>query len=500
MDEAYAEDLLQLNPVLVNKTAILQKTCNKLKLQPPEEEGKDIDTDNSQGSMPLSPKAPGKEKRHITWRLLAIAAVLTLALSTVVYAAAAIIYSMEQQKVEYFDRSSMAQTPVSGPTYHGALAMDIEQYNASVGTSVTDNGKTVTLDTIAVDDNFINAFFTITYDKPIDLSASSAIDNSMPAYDKLRYVLPYFTIKVDGKDLDSGFTTIDELDPYMQNDHTVKMLVRHTVPTILPNEFKLSLSGEGWGDDTGVYQFEVLVDKTASATKTLAATPGAYQLNTTNGQRTLDLEKLSITPFGGIFSVKGHWNGEIGPDSNYLMPQDFYITDDKGNALNTFWNNGVSPNSPYYAVEIINPAPDTKSITLTPIISKNSEGDNVTFKTYSTNDIGTKIETNPYGGFYLEDYIVEDKRISYVLRPYGLCHYTTDFMPDDDNITLLQGRSGLVNQQIDRKTGILTYSIDYYAATLQELKAITSFQVAYDKNFELDKASEITLPLAPSAK
>lgn len=494
INDAYMDQLLGLEPVEVDENAIKRRTFEKLELT-----GKEVASGNA---TPFVRKMNGGKPRWKALRVTAIAVALMMALSTAVYAAT-VIYSMVQQKVGFFEPNGTNQTPVSGPTYHGALAMDIERYNASVGQSVTDNGKTVTLDTIAVDDNFINAFFTVAFDEPINLDNIPDIEAHFPAYYKLRYVLPHFDVKVNGKEIDGGFSTSDDYDPYMVNDSTVKMMIRYAVPTILPNTFDISLHGEEWGTtvgssaQVGTFDFALTVDKTASAAVTRTAEPGVYTLDTEDGQRSLDLNKLAVTPFGAIFSVKGHWNGEINPDPAYLMPEDFYITDDKGNVLNTFWNNMVSSNAPYYALEMMGIANDAENITLTPILDSTVFDDGED-RTYSVTDIGAKIEINNLGGYYLEDYIVEAGRISLVLRPYGRCNYFTGgVVVDTDNVTLAGGRSGLINEQIDRKTGLLTYSIDLYAATPEDLQAISTFTVWYGGAFELDEAAAIKLPLSP---
>lgn len=478
MNDAYMDELLNIEPIEIDTDAITKKTFSKLE---------------------ISSKAPG---RHKFFHTALIAAAIILALSTVVYAGS-VIYGMMQQKVDYFNLNPNNSTPVNAPVYHGALEMDIEQFNAAVGATAQAEGTTITLDTVAADNNFINAFFTIVYDEPVDLNAHQFVEDFWPDYYKLRYVIPSFGIKIDGKEVLGGFSTSDTDDPYMADEYTVKTMVRWVCPTILPDVFELNIEGQQPslnGDvSTETFTFDVTIDKSASAAKTLAAKPGIYSLDTADGQRTLDLNKLAATPFGAVFSVNGHWDGdELNPNPAYLMPEDFYITDDKGNVLNTFWNNVVSSGSPYYALEIIGCAPDAKSITLTPILDKQNYDDTET-RTYSLSNIGAKIELDNMGGYYLENYIVEDSRISLVLRPYGRCNYFAGgIVIDTDGVSLAGGRSGLINEQIDRKTGLLTYSISFYAATPEELQKITTFTAFYNGAYELDEGAAITLPLNPN--
>lgn len=492
MNDIYTEDLLEIEPVPVNEEQIKSKVFGKLGLSPDSiHDGvrtfEDITT-------PAFRTIKGGKSQH---RFLKVAAVVLAALILVPSAAYAAntLYEMIRQSISYFEQEGSGQTPVNGPTYHSPLAMDVEQYNAKVGYSVESDGKTVTLDSVAIDDNFINAFFTINYDEAINLDEQGDDYSHFPAYSKIRDLTPFFSIEINGERIQGGFSTIDEYDPYMVDDKTVKMMIRIVTPTIFPDEFDLSLLGQNPSSKDIDYRFDLSIDKSASAAATRSVESGLYQI----GEKSLDLEKLAVTPFGSVISVKGHMDEDgINPDPNYLMPGDLHIVDNTGKVMHSFWNNAMSGDSSYYALELIGGSPDAESVTLTPVKHNRDRNtqDSIELRSYSVNDIGVKIELSPIGGYNLEDYKVENKGVSITLRPYGVCNYEAHILLDDDQVSLTDmKRKGLINQQIDRKTGLFTFSIDYYAATLEELQSISTFEIPYQNGVELDNENAITLPL-----
>lgn len=503
-DTAFSKELLDetITPVETDTTAIKKQTFEKL--------GIDYATSSAnkrphKKNISLAVTPAGKKKKRGALSIIGIAAAIAVVFSTSVYAAT-VIYRMSQQKVDYFEPSSAIQTPVDKPTYHQNLGVDVEQFNSPVGITVEAAEKAITLDSVSVDDNFINAFFTIVYDEPLDLTA--LYDINYPAYSILSRYTPFFTIKTDGQDLDYGFSTTDGYDPYMTDDKTIKMMVRSIIPTSLPDVFSLSLDADdslrSWLYETEYVEhdplpsihFEINVDKSASAAYTKSITPGVYEL----GDQKLDLNRFTISPFGCAITINEHALPPTGdivymPDPDYLSVSSLYMTDDKGNVLRMINNiNSFSLESSFYSNEIMGADLGTESITITPVLfdEDNASGED---RTYSVNDIGQKIELNSFSGYTLEDYVVEGSRISFVLKPYGIPPHT-DFIPNDEGlITLDNGQSGLINETIDRKTGITTYSIDYYAATPEELASITTFTVYYSDGYFLDTDNSITLPL-----
>ena len=541
MNDAYQDELLNLEPVDVDTNAIKNNVFNKLNLSSEDidfEENRTVIDNSISASLDRrrsarTKGATNKKSSKRALRTVAIVAAIMIGGTGIVYAASELL-GMGKQDVDFFDKNGTGSTEVNSATYFAGLETALEEFNATVGESMTEDGRTVTLDSVSVDDNYINGFFTVTYDEPIDLNANEYMRDYDPGYSKLRIMVPDFTIKIDGKytdgllDAGENWPAMGQSDPYMLDDKTVKMVVRWPIGTMLPDTFALSIGTISYFEnnteigDEGTYHFDVAIDKTASSAYTRAVEPGKYTFDTTEGPKTLTLEKLAITPFGGIISVMEYWvkTSEISPfdgkeysggalDPSCISLSRLYITDDKGNVINStegYIGSGMSASTGINTKELIGIAPDAKTLTLAPVIYEEPQFDDNGFflgyegsedRTYSVNDIGAKIELDKLGGYYLEDYIVEDARVSLVLRPYGKCDYLTgSIVIDTDNVSLAEGsHSGLLNEQLDRATGFITLSIDFYAATPDELKAITTFHARYENIGIVDEAASITIPI-----
>ena len=524
VNDAYMKELMDIPPVEVNEERVCSQVFNRLGLE--KQASKSNIIDFSSAAKPK--KVTGKFLR------IAAAAAIVLSIGATAVAAATIIYNqMAPQKIEYFapvsDNSKLPVAhDINEPGYHTGLKADLENLNTVVGETIdTGKGVRITLDTVAVDSSFINAFFTLEYDEAIDLAKFSEYDS--PEYSKLNAFVPWFGVSIDGDELPSSWTE-DQNDPYLENENTIKYMMRVPVTTVLPDQFECSFdlysmtlpNGEHLvrdadmpkSDDNGEIipneyhtqakiNFSVPVDITATLPYTVSVEPKDYEIN----GKTLEIEKLSISPFGSLLVTNSHqeefealWDEyyETGDAtalekaqaeyvSKYIEPADVYITDNLGNSLNMLWNsqNGI---------ELIGGDINAESITITPFIRAYKSDETI----YSTTDIGAKIPTSDFGGFYIKDYAVNGQRVSLTLSPYGKADYSLYVNFNDDEIASTQtNHSGVINNQIDRKTGDFIYSIDYYSATEEELKTIKSFTSRGGMDFAgtLDTENAITIPL-----
>lgn len=81
---------------------------------------------------------------------------------------------------------------IARPGGFGGTAEGFQPYSAEVGASVTDQGYTLTLDGIGVDEAFITLYATVTGEEPI------------PRDDRGEPELWSFSLKAEGKELSSG--------------------------------------------------------------------------------------------------------------------------------------------------------------------------------------------------------------------------------------------------------------------------------------------------------
>lgn len=526
MNESYKEELLNLEPVDVDTDEIKRRTFQKLQM-----ESKHAAVNRKSGLVYLSVTTPvQRNKRRKPLRVMALAAALVVMMSAAVYAASTIYYNMTKQEIDYFSPGTSVQTPVNSSIYYEEIAGDIQQYNATVGEEIRLSRETLTLDSISVDDNFMNLFFTIVYDAPIDLDENG--DVYSPAYSKLQNYIPSVFTLVNGAFLNSGHFDSREYDPYMADEKTIKLMVRSIIPDTLPDVFELGVYAADYQQEFDFHnparaeeKIQLTVDMRATKPQTKFVEPAVYAFSTKEGKKYLDLTKLSVSPFGAVMTTRSHFidaegnavdqkkinemcieidgRPEVYEEATYLSMRDFYITDDKGNVVNLSSYSSTGGYLDYYSMELIGIASDAQSITLTPYHVNWEEQDTASEPLeISIQDVNTKIPISNLGGYTLESYSIVGSRVSVVLKPYGKTDYLTGglYFADNDAIPLAENnRSGLINERIDRKTGTITYSVDYYAATQADLEqADILLRVHYDYDCVLDEAAAITLPLVPS--
>lgn len=494
--------LLALEPVEVDEASIYQRTAEKLGLAAP-------------AKSPVKTRVP----RYRTLRAFAIAAVLVVFTGTAAFAGYSAL-QMGKQPIEYFAPDAASGTPVSTPTFHTA-ALASEEYNAVVGQSVDAGNAIITLDAVAADDNFINAFFTIVYNQPLDLSGEANegvfFGEGAPAYARLRTLMPYFEVSIDGEAVLSNFNYIDGMDPYMTDERTVKLMVHQLLPTMTPDEFSLTIASSSFGAAGALdkpFEFNLSIDKASAALKTQAVEPASFSFDTGDGIKPLNIKKLALTPFGGLFTVSATYEKSTVIDPygqelesegpNALLPEGFLITDSLGNIAYTNGDIGMSmplDSEGLFAVELYGLSPEATSITLTPLRWKGYENSVFESRAYSIADTGQRIETSSLGGLIYDGCEIEGNRMTYRFTPYG---YTSigDVMPEDEGLVTLTAnrRTGLAFHTFDAATGQYVYAIDYYAAAPGELQSIKTFHIAYNDYAELDTAAAVTLPLQAVAK
>lgn len=140
--------------------------------------------------------------------IAAVACVTIIGVGSVFAAGNIISYFQSGAAVELTDLESLAK------------------YNEAVGASASKFGYTVTLDNLAVDDNFLHIFYTLKSEKPIKDSGEGT--------------LPFFECRVNGQLM--GYGNHNERDGYFADDYTYKGVEKWNVAAVnIPEQFKLEL-------------------------------------------------------------------------------------------------------------------------------------------------------------------------------------------------------------------------------------------------------------------
>ena len=196
---------------------------------------------------------------------------------------------------------------IARPGGFGSAAEGFQPYSAQVGASVTDQGYTLSLDGIGVDEAFITLYATITGEEPIPKD-----ERGRPELWKLR-------LRAEGKDLE--FWGQDQEIEWV-DDYTLKVSQRCPVARALPEQVKLQVySNELFWGVFGDWSLNLLVDKSAPDGESLVVEPN--QAVTLHGGR-WKVSKVVVAPSGGGLVLTG---------AGENPPRNFFLRDDQGNYL-----------------------------------------------------------------------------------------------------------------------------------------------------------------------
>ncbi|MDR3308042.1 MAG: DUF4179 domain-containing protein [Coriobacteriales bacterium] len=509
------DELYNIKPVAFDEESLRRRTFEKLGL-------------DQLDQMPSRPHV-GKLRTAL------LVAALAVALPSAAYATVLGIGAfMSAQDITYFSPPQPTLGEGNASLYFQGSQASLEQFNAPVGQTQAFDGGTITLDAVAVDDSFVNAFFTLAFDQPIDTTGLHTGSNApVPTWWGLFILAPRFHLLANGQPFTANTTpvsTVDsqDCDPYLVDEHTLAVMVHQVIVTPQPNQFELTIDVDDLkvfaGGTEPLYPslqsglvFKVLVNKGAPAALTRAIEPGIYTFTGGQEQRTLDLQRIAFTPFGATVTVAEQMAGDVPAQPQGL--EAYLVADDRGNTAQVLWVGGLDGRSELigaemdgkesklsvaryssYTYELLGLDPTTQSVTLTPIVSNDGAAGQNGLRTANLTQVGAQVAVTPLGGYTVETYLVEDSRITVTLKPYGhLLAYQgkTLFMPDDlTSVKLAENNQDvLTHSYFDRATGTLTTTWDYYATTEEELRTITAFAYLYDATFSLDHEAALTLPL-----
>ena len=342
---------------------------------------------------------------------------------------------------------------IARPGGFGSTAEGFQPYSAQVGASVTDQGYTLSLDGIGVDEAFITLYATITGEEPIPKT-----ERGRPELWKLR-------LRAEGKDLE--FWGQDQEIEWV-DDYTLKVTQRCPVARALPEQVELQVySNELFWGVFGDWSLNLLVDKSAPDGESLVVEPN--QAVTLHGGR-WKVSKVVVAPSGGGLVLTG---------AGENPPRNFFLRDDQGNYLYEESYGLVSrpllPVSNF--IGFYGGRTDMESLTIVPYewVSPYEEAaDN--HQVFGSLDALPLTDGSAEDGYTLLTLdIGEEQAVAAFQTGQGLFQYGgyggsgTDFtLLDGDGAELELGDTYL-NRAYDRETGIWTVTISYPDADPAEL-------------------------------
>lgn len=299
----------------------------------------------------------------------------------------------------------------------------LSEYAESICVSDSKSGYTLTLDNVAADDNFINVFYTISSDKPIDMdnpiplilcringflaNASNNNDSDCYAADKYTYKVAY-KYNISSLDIPDTFT----IELYTPSNKNEDVYLDNPDPVVITDDQKKEM-----------LYVSAQIDKSKASVNSV--TKDVYQpLDSICGNGSV-LEKVIFSPFGNQLVITTPAG---------IFPHDgFALFDENGKSLDIL-NTGLlsySDKESVNSLEFINADSSTEALTIVPV-SYECETAAGTIR-QKTGSYPMVYEVNSYGKIIVTDIRITDGCVEIDYYKDGFVPYDPGFVLEDDN-------------------------------------------------------------------
>lgn len=408
-------------------------------------------------------------------RVLIIAALITIVCITSAFAVGGIIsYFSNEKAIEITDVS------------------ELEKNNDSIGLSASRDGYTLKLDNLAIDENFLHVFYTISSDK------MKIKDN--------KNIRPFIMCRIDGKLIakDSDY----KMHGYYEDEYTYKVVVKYDIlheeiPQRFVFEMYVSPSYEELLQfEKGYLSQEVLdltnedknkllyisyeAEKTTLESENKVYTPNQnFYININGNNIKGNVEKVVFSPFGNQIAVK--YDVPVSKDSMNMA-----IKDEKGRFCDIispdFINEENRSDDSFEknsdTIEFITSNKNTKYLTLIPIKPEKEKEIKIR-KKKSSYPMVYKI--NEYGSVVVTNILIEDGRINVNYYIDGYMHDLPEFIfIDKTGEKIILGKTPATIYETHYATN--SYTVSYYYDDYNENGKM---ELPIDGSFDKERIEEL---------
>ena len=216
--------------------------------------------------------------------------------------------------LQYFEEAPQSVYQGYAPTY-GMLS-------AAVGTSVTDQGITVTLEDIALDSSYLTVFYSVCHADGTELTLG---EKQTPQTWTAQHNAGSFSVQINGQETTKG---IDEKEAYLADQSTLRVMERISLTDTIEDGDQILLELGYVLRTDGVWRFSFTADfseptagQTVYQPDTEIRWPGACAV----------VERISMAPTGNTITF-----GQI-QEADTVPYAGFVLRDDQGNILPLLW-------------------------------------------------------------------------------------------------------------------------------------------------------------------
>lgn len=401
-----------------------------------------ISTDTVKDRVCLSIRSDLRErKQYMKYRVLKtvlVTAALIAALATTAFAVSPAGQAAINSIITYFQNDKATEM---------TSMEELCKYNAEIGTSITKDGYTLTLDNVAADDNFIHVFYTIKSDS-VPFYEGDDIDAAI--YSDAVNAQMSTVCAIDGGL--AGIGNHNTSDGYFVDNYTYKAAEKYNVAgKEIPDNFKVELFGEMMGKGDDDYESSVICKLYSSDSSTVITDEEkasiwyvsadidkskvrvnsvVKELNTKLPWSVATIKRVVFSPFGNQLVVTTP--ASAGEDA-MLCVDGFALFDENDTCLDIL-NTDLSGNadgSSTNSLEFLKADINTKQLKFVPIKTNDNAGDQ-NAPTLPIGQYPLTYQVNNYGSVIVTDIRISDGLIEIDYYTDGFVLYDPGFRLFDD--------------------------------------------------------------------
>lgn len=369
-------------------------------------------------------------------------------------------------------------------------------YSMNVNLSKKDKGIEFKIDTLAVDDGFLNITYTITSDKKI-----ADIDKE---FNRAFVANPMIKVIKDGKLVNFSDTgRFDNTEATFESEYILKGILRKPITeTEIGKGTKLTIDFDNIFGEKGDWKIDIKLDEKSTSSKSKKyminktkdiVKPEQYDFNIKNDKPKFkdvkinySVDNVVLSPFGSLITTSEKTSDLINK-TPVKVGDMFVLRDDKGNYLDVIQNIGNFSNKANQPVtntyEFIRKRNDIKSLTLIPFVYE--DGPSGLSKQIDINNLPTTIDVSKYGKITVEDFNITEDEIIYTYKKEGAVPYNVylEFYDKDGKDITIDGMTeDFVNREDTTHTMRYTLTQKKYRDMAKKIKYIS---VRKDNNLKL---------------
>ncbi|MGL5352656.1 MAG: DUF4179 domain-containing protein [Clostridium sp.] len=414
-----------------------------------------------------------KMKKIMPRKIIAIVAIITILNVTTVFAMSPQGKEMIRGVVEFFN-GQYGQEYISNKN-------NFDKFNVATGISVEDKGIKVTLDNIAVDDNFLNTFYTIESTEPIKRVQE---DTGWTAL----FTSPFLRLTINGDENFLGNN--NDTDAYFQSDKVLKIMKRHNISQVnLDDTFDLKITSDEIFGNKGNWTINTNVSKEYAKVETISVNPSQKAtINLSNFEHDINIEKVTLSPFGNQIVIS-----EEAPEDRFFS--NFALYDDKGNSLDVLATNvlGSTSGTVINSYEFIKANKDMQYITLVPIDWEDKHTETVEI-IKDINRFPVSLNLSEDGKVMIQDMQFEDNALKVDYKKDGVVVVDPTFTFYDENGNKIDFGQLYLTSKVDRQNGIYSEIFKFTNENI-DISKIKKIGTIKQDNYKLLKNQSIKIDL-----